>query len=255
MEQRRADILAASTRVPKATLLVAARDRKHHSLVNALERRTGTSIIAEVKRASPSAGVIRTNYDPEHIAATYQRAGATAISVLTEPHHFGGSPDHLRAVRRVVSLPVLRKDFVCDSYQVCEAAAWGADVVLLIAAVLKPPVLKSLYEEAEELCLDVLVEIHDESELDAALACKHAIIGVNSRNLATLKTDLAVARRLAALLPPDRVFIAESGIKSRSDIEELEKLGYDGFLVGETLMKDENPAGKLAELLAGSAHP
>jgi indole-3-glycerol phosphate synthase len=246
--ERRADVEQAKANVPIDALRENAKTRTHHSLVDVLEC-GGTNIISEVKKASPSAGVLREDYQPDRIAAEYARAGAAGISVLTEPRHFLGSEQDLRSVRAAVDLPVLRKDFVCDGYQVCEAAACGADVVLLIVAVLDDETLAQLYQEAMGLGLEVLAEAHTMEEVRRALELKEAIVGVNSRDLKTLKTDLAVARELAAGVPGDRLSIAESGIRTRADIEKLKALGYNGFLVGEALMKEAAPADKLRELL------
>jgi indole-3-glycerol phosphate synthase len=202
-----------------------------------------------MKKASPSAGLLQAAYRPVEIARRYRDAGAAAISVLTEPRHFKGSGSDLREVRRVVELPILRKDFMCDPYQVYEAAAWGADVILLIVAALERSVLEGLYREALACGLDVLVEAHTEAELDVGLGLEQAVIGVNSRDLKTLRTDLAVARGLAARIPAGRLAVAESGIRSYADVEMLAEAGYRGFLVGEALMRGGAPEAKLAQLL------
>jgi indole-3-glycerol phosphate synthase len=201
-----------------------------------------------VKKASPSAGLLRPSFDPAALAQAYVSGGAVAISVLTEPKYFQGSQADLKAVRRSVKIPVLRKDFTVDVYQVLEAAAWGADVVLLIVAALAPDQCEILYKESRELGLDVIVEVHSESELKVALACDEAIIGVNSRNLKTLKTDLTVAYELARRMPADRLCIAESGIKTREDILGLQEAGYKGFLIGESLLRETSPGKALKAL-------
>ncbi|MBN1670668.1 MAG: indole-3-glycerol phosphate synthase TrpC [Kiritimatiellae bacterium] len=249
MAERRADAQRAMREIPVESLSAQARGWTRRSLVQALRQASGSRIVAEVKRASPSAGVIRPGGDPADIALGYERAGAIGLSVLTEPRHFSGSRADLRAVRDAVALPVLRKDFMCTDYQIHEAAAWGADVVLLIVAGLPRDVLLRLHAVAVEDGLETLVEIHAESELDLALQCDSAIVGVNSRNLKTLETDLSVARTLAPAIPRDRVSIAESGIRTREEIVELEELGYNGFLVGSTLMKAARPSEKLRQLL------
>jgi indole-3-glycerol phosphate synthase len=248
MDERRAAVAEAKRLRPVAGLEQAAGQRVHHSLEERLRNRSGTAVVAEVKKASPSAGLLRSEYKPADLAREYARARAVGISVLTEPLHFQGEERHLREVRSAVDLPVLRKDFLCDAYQVVEAAAWGADVVLLIVAALDEPVLRALYEEALRWSLEVLVEAHTAGELDAALSLDRAILGVNSRNLKTLKTDLGVARALAERIPEGRLCIAESGIKTRSDVLSLESAGYDGFLIGETLLKAEYPGEKLKGL-------
>ncbi len=244
VRERREDVAAAKRKYAVAALQAEAAKRVHHSLAESLHGQ-GTRIIAEMKRASPSAGFLRTVYVPGELAHVYEVHGAAGISVLTEPHHFFGSPGHLRAVRAVTDLPVLRKDFLCDPYQVVEAAAWGADVILLIVAILDDALMQDLYQTARDLQLDVLVESHDAPELQRALALPEAIIGINSRNLKTLATNLDTARTLAREIPADRLSVAESGIRQRREIEELEALGYDGFLVGEALMREGDPSGRL----------
>lgn len=249
LAQRETDVAAAKRAAPLAALAKEAARRKHRSLAERLRDTAGTCIIAETKKASPSAGLLRTHYRPGEIARGYEKAGAVGISVLTEPHHFLGSEQHLRDVRKAVDLPVLRKDFLCDPYQVAEAAAWGADVVLLIVAGLSRRRLQELYEAARGYGLEVLAEAHTAQELKVALRLPDAIVGVNSRNLKTLKTDLAVAEKLAAMIPKDRLAVAESGIKTRADIADLEERGYRGFLIGETLMRCPDPAAKLRALI------
>ncbi len=251
MGERRVAVDEARRAVPVELLRERASDRVHHSLVEALGG-GGTSIVAEVKKASPSAGVLRPDYDPGAMATIYESNGACGISVLTEPNHFLGSEAHLQAVRAAVALPVLRKDFMCDPYQVVEAAAWGADVILLIVAALEDGLMRELYEAARELGLDVLAESHNEAELERAFALEDAILGVNSRNLKTLKTDLAVAHALSARIPADRLSLAESGIKTRQDIEGLAKSGYSGYLIGESIVGHGDPGVKLRELLGAS---
>ncbi len=249
MQERRSAVMNAASAVSESKLQEFAARRVHHSLSLRLRDRTKTSIIAEVKKASPSAGLLRSDYHPAVIAAGYADAGAVGISVLTEPIHFQGSEEDLRAVRAVVDLPVLRKDFICEPYQILEAAAWGADVVLLIAAALNRQQMLLLYREALALGLEVLAEVHDEEELMRVLPLEQAIIGVNNRNLKTLETSLDVARSLACEIPADRLCIAESGIKTRDDIIDLEKHGYQGFLIGESLLRDASPDEALRKLL------
>jgi len=254
MAERRSDAERAMQEVPERALRERAAGMARRSLRAALAAGAGSRIIAELKRSSPSAGSIRAGVDPAAVASAYEAAGATGISVLTEPRHFGGSPADLEAVRAAVSLPVLRKDFITTPYQVHEAAAWGADVVLLIVAGLAREEIRPLYMAAVEAGLETLAEVHVPDELALALACEQAVIGVNSRNLKTLETDLAVARQMGSLIPANRLSIAESGIETREDILELEALGYDGFLVGGSLMRAERPEEKLRELL-GKENP
>ena len=249
MAGRRDDVESAKQNVAVETLRSAAAARTHHSLIRQLQEVSGTRVIAEVKKASPSAGLLREDYDPAGLAREYEAYGAVGISVLTEPRHFMGHEEHLRQVRSNVSLPILRKDFICDVYQVYEAAAWGADVVLLIIAALDADILNDLYETAMACQLEVLAEAHNGAELEQALSMEKAIIGVNSRDLRTLQTNLSVARELAENIPSERISIAESGIKTRADIEDLENHGYNGFLVGESLLKGANPGQGLEMLL------
>ena len=247
--ERAADALLAREKVPEAVLLRQAEGRIHHSLKARLSASSGPCVIAEVKKGSPSAGLIRPDYHPAELAGMLRNAGAGAISVLTEPRYFMGSELDLREVRRAVELPVLRKDFVSDVYQVYEAAAWGADVVLLIVAALEHERMVSLYEAAVGLGLDVLVEAHTAGEVTSALELNGGIIGVNSRDLKNLTTDLAVARSLARLIPAGRLSVAESGIKTADEVRDLFGRGYAGFLIGEALMTCSDPAGKLHELV------
>ena len=247
--QRRSDVKTAKRKVPLQALEAAAGDRVHHSLLEQLQRGRGTQIIAELKQASPSAGMLRRDYRPVSIAHDYAEHGAAAVSILTEPHHFLGSEEDLTGVRKAISLPILRKDFMVDAYQITESAAWGADVILLIVAALDRYQLVDLYAQAVDHRLDVLVEAHTGQELEQGLALERAILGVNSRNLKTLKTDLNVAVALSAEIPAERICIAESGIKTRDDIIRLEAEGYDGFLIGEALLSEPEPAVKLRSLL------
>jgi indole-3-glycerol phosphate synthase len=251
MKERREAVALAKQHVSLSELLWQAEKRTHRSLVERLCGAEAPRIVAEVKKASPSAGLLRATYDPARIAKGYEKAGAVGISVLTEPEHFLGSEADLRAVRKAVSLPILRKDFVCDPYQLAEAAAWGADVVLLIVAGLERGRCEYLYRESVVLGLEVIVEVHTREELDVALACEGAIVGVNSRNLKTLKTDLAIAHELVAAIPEDRVCIAESGIKTSGDLSALQAAGYDGFLIGESLLRERSPGGALGRLRRG----
>lgn len=209
----------------------------------------GYRVIAECKRRSPSRGILRKAYDPAAHARAYAAAGAVAISILTEPTFFDGAPEHLQAVREAVDLPLLRKDFIVSEYQLLEAAALGADAVLLIVSALEPRQLRELIEAASALGLAPLVEIHDERELHLALQAGAVIVGVNSRNLRTLQVDLGVLDRLAASLPSGITAIAESGIKSQADLQRLSFVGYHAFLVGERLIVQADPGAALQELL------
>ncbi len=250
-EERRLEVDRLQREVSRERLLEASCSRTHHSLAGKLSCGPGPKVIAEVKKASPSAGVLVNDYRPGEIAVGYEAAGACAISVLTEPNHFKGSGEHLKQVRESTRLPVLRKDFICTEYQILEAAAWGADVVLLIVAALERDDLKRLYECASCHGLEALVESHTIEEMETALSLDDAIVGVNSRNLKTLKTDLTVAGKIAEGIPPGRLSVAESGIKGAGDIRWLSMRGYDGFLVGEMLLREDDPAGTLRKLMVG----
>ena len=205
-------------------------------------------VIAECKRRSPSKGILRDRYEPATHARDYAAAGAAAISVLTEPTFFDGSPEHLRAVRQAVDIPILRKDFIVSDYQVAEAAWLGADAVLLIVGALEQSKLAALLDAATRRGLAALVEVHDEEELSRALDAGAQIIGVNSRNLRTLAVDHDVLERLVTRIPSSAVKVAESGIRSHSDLERLAAAGYDAFLVGERLIATSDPGGALREL-------
>jgi indole-3-glycerol phosphate synthase len=206
-------------------------------------------IIAECKRRSPSRGVLKPQYDPVRIATGYQQAGAAAISVLTEPTFFDGALDHLQAVREVVTVPVLRKDFIVSEYQLFEARAAGADAVLLIAAALAAQTLASLHARALSLGLDVLVEVHSADELSTALDSGAEIVGVNNRNLRTLEVDVRASETLAARIPQGIVRVSESGLRTAADLMRLRQLGYDAFLIGERFMKEADPGAALKTLL------
>ena len=205
-------------------------------------------LIAEIKQASPSKGLLRTAFDPSDLARTYHEEGAAAISVLTEERFFKGSLGDLEGVRRAVPRPVLRKDFVIDEYQVYEARAFGADAVLLIAAILDDVRLKAFQELSADLGMDSLVEVHDERETERALAGGALLIGINNRDLTTFKTDLETTFRLCLEIPDDRIVVSESGIAGRNDIHRLEEAGMDAVLIGETFMKAPDIRAKIREL-------
>jgi indole-3-glycerol phosphate synthase len=207
-----------------------------------------TAVIAEVKKGSPSRGVIRKDFDPLAIAEIYQENGASCLSVLTDEHFFMGHLMYLGQIREVVNLPLLRKDFICDPYQIYEARVAGADAILLIAAMLDTGQLAEYNALAAELQLDVLLEVHDEAELEMALGTGCELIGINNRNLQTFVTDLTTTERLMPIIPSDRYVVAESGIACRADILRLQRAGAQGFLVGESLMREGDIAHKLREL-------
>ena len=230
---------AAANRSPRGDRFVAA--------LAAADR---YSVIAECKRRSPSRGVIREEYEPTRIAAGYAAAGAAAISVLTEPAFFDGALDHLGAVRERVDVPLLQKDFIVSEYQLMEGRAAGADAALLIAAALDDETLRRLAAEAAELDLAVLAEVHNRRELDRVLAAGAAVVGVNNRNLRTLAVDLKASRTLVDAIPEGTVAVAESGLRTPADLQELRGAGYDAFLMGESLMSRADPGAALARLLA-----
>ncbi len=211
--------------------------------------RPAVRLIAEVKGASPSAGTIRAAFDPAQIASGYAAAGAAAISVLTDARFFSGGDEHLAAVRQTVDVPVLRKDFVLDPYQVYEARALGADAVLLIVAILPRSAVEDLQGLAAELGMAALVEVHAGPELEQALAARAPLVGINNRNLDTLETSLEVTRRLRPRIPPGVVVVGESGIEERAHVEEMARLGVDAVLVGTALMRAGDPAARVRELL------
>jgi indole-3-glycerol phosphate synthase len=208
----------------------------------------GFRVIAECKRRSPSRGVLRRDYAPSAIAAAYERAGAAAISVLTEPAFFDGALDHLEAVRQAVSIPILRKDFIVEEYQILEARARGADAALLIAAALHDEDLRRCLAACSAYGLASLVEVHDAGELERALEAGAEIVGVNSRNLRTLDVDLGLLDRLAPALPRGVIAVAESGLRTTSDLARLREAGYAAFLVGERLMTEPDPGRALSQL-------
>jgi indole-3-glycerol phosphate synthase len=217
------------------------------------ERELGTAarvnVIAECKRRSPSRGLLAATYDPVAIARLYEHGGAAAISVLTEPTFFDGALEHLTAVRRAVGLPLLRKDFVVDEYQIFETRAAGADAVLLIVAALEQAVLVRFQTRAWDLGLAALVEVHDEAELARAIDSGARVIGVNNRNLRTLAVDVDASSRLAAKMPADVVAVSESGLQWRADLERLAAAGYRAFLIGERFMTDPDPACAIQDLI------
>lgn len=224
------------------------RDLKRNRFRAAFENRDRLNIIAEFKRASPSKGVINDSVDPASIAAAYQAGGAAAISVLTEEDFFAGSLDDLRTVRATVDLPILRKDFIFDDFQIYETIDAGADAILLIAAMLDDESLSRLHGVADDLSIDALVEVHNVDELERVKHLGAKLIGVNNRDLKTFDVSLDVSRELIKHAPDDAVVISESGLKTKNDLIELHDLDYSGFLIGETLMRSKNPVMDLGIL-------
>ncbi len=217
--------------------------------------RPGVSLIAEHKRRSPSAGVIREGASVTEVVQAYERGGAAALSVLTEPFHFAGSLEDLREARSVTLLPVLRKDFIVDRYQLYEAAAAGADAILLIVAALEPPELDELLREARALDLDALVEIHDERELEVALEVEADILGINNRDLSDFSVDLDRTYDLLSDVPAGKTVVSESGFSSREQLDDLERVGVDAVLIGETLMRAPDIEAACLELTGGGDEP
>ena len=244
----RAAVAIRERRTPLRALPAGAHAPDGSAFAAALTASRGPRIIAECKRRSPSRGILRAHYDPVAHAAAYEAAGAAAISVLTEPTFFDGSPEHLTAVRQAVSLPLLRKDFTVADYQVHEAAALGADAVLLIVGAVSDRELRHLHQLALSLGLAALVEVHDREDLLRALDAGARIIGVNSRDLRTLEVDLGILERLAPEITDEVVAVAESGIRTGDDIRRCTAAGYDAFLVGERLMALDDPGAALQAL-------
>lgn len=245
---KRLEIAEMKIRRPVETLTPSDPESRH-SFKAALSSDSKIKVIAELKKTSPSKGILIEEFDPEDLAARYRRGGAVALSVLTEQKYFHGRLEYMEIARQTARLPILCKDFVIDSYQFPLASHYGADAILLIARLLTRQTLTQFIIEARECGLDALVEVHSEGELEIALEASAEIIGVNSRNLQTFEVDLAIAERLAKLIPADKIKVAESGISSKEDIQRLSDAGYDCFLIGEALLKHTNPAGFLEELL------
>ena len=249
---KRLELEAQKRRVPLSEVQAVASARPTPLSFGSALRGDSIRLVAEVKRASPSRGPIRPDLEPVDLAQTYARHGAAAISVLTESRYFLGGLEDLRDVQQALAtpgLPVLRKDFIFDSYQVFESRAWGADALLLIVAILSPDTLGQLIELSHGLGMGCLVEVHREEELGVALRSPAQIIGINNRNLSTLSTDLNTTRRLRPLIPPDRVVVSESGIRGRTDVERLVESRVDAMLVGESLVSAPDIAAKMEELL------
>ncbi|CAN2533531.1 Indole-3-glycerol+phosphate+synthase [Methylocapsa aurea] len=254
---KRTEINDAKVRMPLATLERNVRDHDPpRGFVHAIEAKLAEgriALIAEIKKASPSKGVLRHDFDPPALARAYEEAGAACLSVLTDGPSFHGKLEDLEAARSAVNLPAIRKDFLYDPYQVFEARAHGADCILIIMAAVGDDEAKRLNTTAHDLRMDVLVEVHNEEELDRALALETRLIGVNNRDLHTFDVTLETTERLVERIPKDKIIVAESGITSHDDCLRLEKAGVYTFLVGESLMRKEDVATATRELLHGSA--
>jgi indole-3-glycerol phosphate synthase len=244
----REEVERRSAEVPLERLAEQLADRGDDRPFSEALVRPGLSVIAEFKRSSPSGGEIRPGAEVAEIATAYERGGAAALSVLTEPRSFGGSLEDLRAAREASSLPILRKDFIVDPYQLYEAAVGGADAILLIVAALSDADLRWLHTEARGLDLDCLVEVHDEEDLERALDLDCDVIGINNRNLRDLRVDLETTPELLTDVPAGKTVVSESGYSTREQFEELERVGVDAVLVGETLMRAEDPEAAVRAL-------
>ncbi len=249
IEHKKEETKEAEKRVPEKELRDLAEKRKDRRPFLENLKRPGINIIAEIKRASPSKGPIRIDLDPAGLARAYEKGGAAALSVLTDGAFFKGSFEDLRAAREATSLPALRKDFIISEYQIYEAAAIGADAVLLIARCLSETRLKDLTSLAKHLDLDVLVEIHSEKDAESAIMSGAELVGINNRNLQTFETDLNIAMRLSSMLRPDQIPVAASGIRNREDIEKNLEFGIRDFLIGESLVRSDDPESFLRGLL------
>ncbi|MCX7694039.1 indole-3-glycerol phosphate synthase TrpC [Tepidimonas taiwanensis] len=254
---KRDEVAAARAALPDAAMRARAeaarRDDPPRDFAGALRTAAEAgrpAVIAEVKKASPSKGVLRADFDPAAIAASYARHGAACLSVLTDRPYFQGDPAYLAQARDAAGLPALRKDFLVDAYQVWQARAWGADAILLIAACLDDAQMADFEALAHELGMAVLVEVHDAAELERALRLRTPLIGVNNRDLRTFEVSLETTLRLLPQLPPDRLLVAESGILTRDDVRRLRDAGVPAFLVGEAFMRAPDPGAALADLFA-----
>jgi len=248
---KKQEVADGMSRISRQDMVALARDaspRRGFAQQVQKHRSQGAAVIAEVKKASPSAGIIRADFKPAEIAQSYQEGGAACLSVLTDTVYFQGQVAYLKQARAACDLPVLRKDFICDPWQIYESCVMGADCILLIVSALEQSQLQELDGLAQELGLDVLVEVHDESELEWAVETRAELIGVNNRNLRTFETDLGVSERLKPFIPATRTMVTESGIHSREDVLRMQSADINVFLVGEAFMRAEQPGEALQQL-------
>jgi indole-3-glycerol phosphate synthase len=251
LERKAEEVAIGKSAIPQAEMLARARQCPpargfERALRTALEN--GPAVIAEIKKASPSAGVIREDFQPASIARSYAAAGAACLSVLTDRDFFQGDASYLRQARAVCSLPVLRKDFIIDPWQIPESRVMGADCILLIASALGQAQMQELLGLATESGMDVLVEVHDEAEMERALLLGHDLIGVNNRNLNTFETSLTTSERLKKMLPGDQLLVTESGIRDSTDVQRMQHAGINTFLVGEAFVREPDPGQALKRM-------